>query len=222
MLVMRWVLTIVSVLAGAVAVGCSQEIEHETPDDSSSENQGQAVLVEDDAELTPIVAPLWEDGMEVVIRPIPKKLAAHGLKLEQLRELRWRRFEKGEWQAKIGGKTIDLTKVARLTVRKLHVPPFTVILADGRKVVITPNPARIEEYVISGEHFEQCVREALADPAVKEPAKVRVLSRIPVPGGNVPNQWGADHVHISLGEPRERFARVEIRARQANGQLKKP
>jgi hypothetical protein len=50
----------------------------------------------------------------------------------------------------------------------------------------------------------------LSDRLVRDPAKVRVLGGIKVPGGDVPNKWGGDHVHVSLGEPLDYFAKVEI------------
>jgi hypothetical protein len=53
----------------------------------------------------------------------------------------------------------------------------------------------------------------LSDPSVKDPARVLVLANIPVPGGKVPNFWKRDHVHISVGEPLDTFAKVEVRAR---------
>jgi hypothetical protein len=54
------------------------------------------------------------------------------------------------------------------------------------------------------------VRAALSEPAFRDPAKVRVLGGIKVPGGDIPNKWGRDHVHVSLGEPLDSFAKVEI------------
>jgi hypothetical protein len=152
--------------------------------------------------------------MEVVIDPLPEKLKAVGVKLEQLQDLRHRRLSSGDWRTEIGGKQIDLAKVARLTVRKIHAPPFTVMLPDGRQAVITPNPERIADYLVTGQDFEDSVRKALADPFVVEPGKVRVLSGIRVPGGHIPNYWGRDHVHISLGEALNRFAKVKFRGRK--------
>ena len=37
----------------------------------------------------------------------------------------------------VSGK-VDLTQVGTVTVRKWEAPPFTVTLADGREVVVTP------------------------------------------------------------------------------------
>jgi hypothetical protein len=157
----------------------------------------------------PIVAALFTEGKELVIQPLPEKLKAQGVSLDELRKLRHRRFSAGEWVTEVGGKKIDLSTVARLSVRKLHAPPFTVALPDGRKVVVTPRPDRIGAYLVTGEFFEGCVRSALAEPNI-DPARVHVLEGIRVPGGQVPNTWGPGHVHISVGEPLSRFARVTI------------
>src|SRR5262249_3532231 len=151
--------------------------------------------------------------MEVVIRPLPGKLEELGVKPKEWQALRHRRLVRGEWRTEIGGKEIDLGRVAQLTVRPLHVPPFTVRLPDGREAVVRPNRRRIGAYLVTGEFFEESVRDALAEPFVENPATVKVLGGIPVPGGNVPNMWGRDHVHISLGESLEVFASVKIKGR---------
>jgi hypothetical protein len=174
----------------------------------------QEQTVDADAASAAIVAPLFTEGMEVVIRPLPEKVKAAGLTREQLQELRFRRFTDGAWRTKIEGKEIDLTEVAEITVRKLYAPPFTVDLPDGRRAVVTPNPARVGTYLVTGEHFESDVRAALAEFTGKDPAKACVLEGIPVPGGQIPNHWGPDHVHISNGEPISLFATIEIRERK--------
>jgi hypothetical protein len=204
-------LLVLGACAAVAAIGCAQHAatqEDSTPD--ADDRAGQAVVTRSEG-MPSIVAPLFTEGMEVVIQPLPSKLAEMGLKEEQLRRLRYYRFTNGDWQVEVGGKTIDLTRVARLTVRPIHAPPFTVVLPDGRKVVVTPNAQRIGAYLVTGEWFEKCVRAALKDESVKEPARVTVLDGIHVPGGQVPNHWGPDHVHVSIGEPLERFATVEVR-----------
>jgi hypothetical protein len=120
----------------------------------------------------------------------------------------------GEWRTTINGKEIDLVKVAELAVRPLEAPSFTVVLRDGRRVVVTPNPKRIGAYLITGEAFEKRVRADLAGGEVGDPAKVHVLEGIRVPGGAVPNVWGPDHVHVSIGEPLEHLARVEVQGKK--------
>jgi len=192
----------------------SKETPHAKAEGKREGKKGRRASGKKDPASVPIVAPLFAAGMEVVIRPMPEKLKALGVSLEQIQELRYRRFFRGKWRTEIGGKEIDLTKVATLSVRKLHAPPFTVILPDGRKAFITPKRKRIGAYLITGESFEEDVREVLADPFIPEPGKARVLHGIRVPGGDIPNYWGKDHVHISLGEPLERFAKVKIRGRK--------
>jgi hypothetical protein len=210
----RWL--VLGACAAVAAIGCApytataDDCSPDADDRAGKANEGQATVTRPDV-TRPIVAPLFTEGMEVVIQPVPGKLEALGLKVEQLQRLRYQRFTNGDWQVEVDGKTIDLTRVARLTVRPIHAPPFTVVLPDGRKVVVTPNAQRICAYLVTGEWFEECVRSALADSPVKEPAWVTVLSGIHVPGGQVPNKWGPDHVHRSLGEPLERFATVEVR-----------
>ena len=61
-----------------------------------------------------------------------------------------------------------------------------------------------------GHYFEEAVREALTGLLVDDPGKYCVLGGIRVPGGHIPNFWGPDHVHISIGEPIESFADVKI------------
>src|SRR5262249_34473020 len=149
----------------------------------------KSVPVRNGAAPVPVVAALFTEGMEVVIRPLPEKLKTLGVSLDKFQELRYQRFFRGEWRTEIAGKKIDLTKVARLSVRKLHAPPFTVVLPDGRKAIVTPKPKRIAAYLVTGEFFEENVREALAEPFVRDPAKAHVLSHIRGVGGDVPNYW---------------------------------
>jgi hypothetical protein len=198
------------------AYGCAQHpATHEestsgTAIHAGKANRGQAIVTKEEAGFPTIVAPLFTAGLEVVIQPQPTKVKASGITPEQWQQLRAHRFTREDWRAEIGGNNIDLTTIAWLTVRPIHTPPFTVVLPDGRKAVVTPNPKRIGEYLVTGQDFERSVRAALAEPFVMNPAKVCVLSGIRVPGGHVPNKWGPDHVHISLGESLERFASVQI------------
>src|SRR5262249_2545859 len=193
----------------------SKEASHAKAEGKIEGKKGRRASGKKDPALVPIVAPLFTEGMEVVIRPMPDKLKALRVSLEQFRKLRYQRFFRGEWRTEISGKEIDLTKVATLSVRKLHAPPFTVLLPDGRKVRITPKPKRIGASLITGELFEEDVRKVLAEPLIRDPAKAHVLHGIQLVGRvHMPNYWGKDHVHISLGEPLERFAKVKIYGRK--------
>ncbi len=164
-----------------------------------------------------LVAVVWETlgasgAKEVVIEPDIGKLGAwldvrttgQSRKVEAIRL--------GQWSIKIDKKEFDLTTVAKLTVRGLQSPPFTVKLRDGREVLITPSPRRIGHYVVTGEYFEQDVRGALADFSGKDPGKVQVLGMIPVPGTVIPHFTEKDSMrHFSAGEPLETFAAVKVR-----------
>jgi hypothetical protein len=166
----------------------------------------------------PLVAAVWlklgaSGAKEVVIEPDAEKLKAHDLTVEQLAEaVKGRRFVCGEWTVKIDKKEFDLSGMAKLTVRELQSPPFTVKLRDGREVVVTPAPKRIGHYVVTGEYFEQAVRDALADFSGKDPGKVHVLGMILVPGTVIPHLTEKGSMrHFSVGEPLETFAAVEVR-----------
>jgi hypothetical protein len=87
-------------------------------------------------------------------------------------------------------------------------------LPDGRKALITPNTIRVADYLVTGEFFEENVRAALVDPWNPDPDRIDVLRGIAVPGGQVPNYFGPDHVHISIGEPLARFAKVKIQGQK--------
>ena len=169
----------------------------------------------------PFVAVVWvklgaSGAREVVIEPDAEKVKARRLTLEQLaKAVKGKRFVSGEWTIEIDKRKFDLATVANLTVRELQSPPFTVTLRDGREAVITPDATRIGQYVVTGEYFEQDVRDALADFSGKEPEKVHVLGMIPVPGTVVPHLTERDSMrHLSVGEPLETFAKVEIRDKQ--------
>jgi hypothetical protein len=174
------------------------------------------------AKLKPLVAPLWikagdPGASEVVIEPDAEKLKARGLTREELaKALRGRRFGNSEWTLDIKGKKIDLEDVAKLTVRELYAPPFTVTLRDGREVQITPDPKAIGNYVVTGEYFEEDVREALSTDNVRDPAEYHVMSGISVPGTVVPHATEPGTMrHISMGEPLKAFATVEVYAAKA-------
>ena len=172
------------------------------------------------AKAKPLTAAVWvklgsADGKEVVIEPDLKKLKAQGVTLEQLSTaLEGIRFVVGQWTIEINGKRIDLSKVAKLTVRELQAPPFTVKLRDGREVLITPDPKRVAHYVVTGKYFEENVRKALADYSANNPGNICVLSMIPVPGnvkgGHFTEEDGMRH--FSVGEPLENFAKVEVKS----------
>ena len=144
-------------------------------------------------ERMPIVGAVWitpgsAGGKEVVIRPDGDKLAAHGLTFEQLsKAVDDTRFVEGKWTVEIGGKSIKLQDVAQLVVRKVEARPFHVELKDGRTVSITPDPARVAHYVITGRDFEKMVRHALADFTGPDPAEWNVLSGIFIPGNVGPH-----------------------------------
>jgi hypothetical protein len=170
----------------------------------------------------PFIAAVWlklgaSGAKEVVIEPDPEKLKANGLTLGQLGEaVKWKRFVAGEWRISIDKNDLDLTAVAKLTVRELQAPPFTVRLRDGREVLITPSPQEIGHYVVTGEYFEQDVRNELANFSGKDPGKVHVLAMILVPGTVIPHLTEKDTMrHFSVGEPLETFAKVEVRDKPA-------
>jgi hypothetical protein len=162
------------------------------------------------------VAAVWvkpgaSGAKEVVVEPDVNKLKARGLTLDLLsKALRGRRFVAGNWTLEINGKNIDLDRVAKLNVRELQAPPFTVKLPDGRDVLITPDPKRIADYVVTGEYSEQDVRRALADATSPDPAIVYVLQMIPVPGTLPHVTEVGTGTHLSLGGPLKDFAELEI------------
>ncbi|MCE5269063.1 MAG: WG repeat-containing protein [Planctomycetaceae bacterium] len=160
-----------------------------------------------------LYAALFTEGREIVIEPDPNKMAAAGVKPEQLDFLKRRRFSSGDWTVEVNGINLNLADVAKITERDLVVRPFTVTLRDGREVVVTPDAKKVGRYLVTSEAFEEDVRARLSQPDVKDPAKIAVLSGIPVPGGRVPNFWKKDRVHISVGEPLETFGKVEVRTK---------
>ena len=161
----------------------------------------------------PIVVALFTQGKEVVIEPATERLRAHGITAEELECLRSRRLSEGNWKVEIQGKKFDLTDVATLSVRDLVTKPFTVELLDGREAVIMPDARKVGRYLLTGDYFERDVKGRLQLPLCNDPAEARVLADFPVPGGHVPNAWGPDHVHISIGEPLKTFAKVDIRGK---------
>jgi hypothetical protein len=164
----------------------------------------------------PLVVALFSEGREAVISPDPRKLKSSGLSAYQLEPLRKQRLTSGNWNVKIDGKRINLADVATITERDLEVKSFTVLLPDGREVLITPDAKKIGRYLIPGWAFEEDVRAVLSIVKDGDPAKVNVLADIPVPGGHVPNYWKDDRVHRSTGEPLESFAKVEVKAKPTN------
>lgn len=163
----------------------------------------------------PIVVALFTDGKEAVITPDPAKMKAAGVTMEMLEVLRYRRLSEGKWTVKIDDREIILATFAEITVRDIVVKPFIVTLLDGREALITPDARKVAEYLITGEAFEADVRRHLADPLVDigDVGQIVVLRHILVPGGQVPNVFDERHVHHSLGEPLEKFAKVELRGR---------
>jgi hypothetical protein len=157
-----------------------------------------------------LVAVLWS-GEEVVFKLDPAKVTQDGLTANELDTFRRSRFEKGNYIKEINGKKMDLATVTTsITIRDLQAPPFVLTLPDGRRLSVKPKPKEIEKYLVTGEYFESDVRGQLSDPFDQDPLKQPVLQGIPVPGGHVPNAWGADHVHISIGEPLEKFAELKL------------
>jgi hypothetical protein len=194
---MRWFMLMVSV---CLFLGC---------------NSTGSTLTEssDEEELPPgaFVAALWTEGKEVVIEPDLEKLKSHDLTAEQLEPLRHRRLDAGTWEVEIEGNKLKLTDVAKLTVRDLALGPFIVPLIDGREAVIVPDVKKIKPYKVTSDSFKNEVRQLLQGPYKENPAEIVVLNGISVPGDNVPNYWGKDHVHMSMGGPLKDFAEVEIR-----------
>lgn len=157
-----------------------------------------------------LVAVLWS-GKEVVFKLDPVKVTRDGLTTNELDIFRRSRFEKGNYVQELNGKKIDLATVTTsITVRDLQAPPFELTLPDGRRLTVTPKPKEIKKYLVTGEYFEWDVRGQISDPFAQDPTKKRVLQGIPVPGGQIPNAWGEDHVHISIGEPLEKFAELKL------------
>ncbi len=161
----------------------------------------------------PLVVALFTEGRAAVITPNPEKLKKYGLTIKQLDALRRQRFVPGEWKAEIAGRKFNLADLATILERDLRIPPFVVALPDGREALITPDVKKVGRYLVTGEAFMDDVRARLANPFLDNPAAVDVLSGIPVPGGHVPNFWRPDHIHISTGEPLDKFAKVEIRGK---------
>src|SRR5262249_49244053 len=114
------------------------------------------------------------------------------------------------WTRTIKGIKVDLKKIAEIKLRPLQAPPFTVKLLDGREARITPVAEKISHYMVTGEYFQHDVVHCLESPLVEDPAKAIVMSHIVV-FGDLPHSTGRDKVHRSLGEPLEKFARVEYR-----------
>jgi hypothetical protein len=152
------------------------------------------------------------EAKEVLIVPDLAKVKAAGLTTDQLaKAVRGRRFLSGKWNVRIDGREFDLAALAALRVRAFQTPQFTVRLRDGRTVRITPDPARIRRYAVTGEYFEQDVRHALNAFSGEDPGKVQVLQMIPVPGAVIPHfTERGSMIHLSVGEPLSTFARVEV------------
>jgi hypothetical protein len=164
-----------------------------------------------------IVTAVWNTpgsagGREVVVRPDGEKLKALGVTFEQLsKALCGRRFVESKWVVEVGGHSIDLSDVAELAVREVKSRPFTVELKDGRTIFITPDPARVSRYVITGADFERMVRDTLSGFSGGSVAEYCVLSGVPVPGNVGPHMTErGSRRHISLGEPLKTFAKVAI------------
>lgn len=179
--------------------------------------QGVCAACEAAPKPKPLIAAVWLEvgasgAREVVIEPDTEKLQAAGLRIDQVAEaVKGRRFVSGKWTIRVEKTEYDLAALAKLTERDLRALPFTVKLADGREVVITPDPKRIGRYVVTGEYFEEDVRNALANSPGTDPAKVNVLGMIPVPGTVIPHLTEKDTMrHFSVGEPLETFAKVTL------------
>jgi hypothetical protein len=63
-------------------------------------------------------------------------------------------LEQGDWNVTIEGKKVDLTAVAKITVRDLVAKSFTVALPDGREAVVVPDAKKVGRYLVTGEYFE--------------------------------------------------------------------
>lgn len=183
---------------------------------------GSAACGAEAAKPKSLVAAVWvklgESGAtEVVIEPDAEKLKSLGLTREQLaKSVRGRRFVGGTWTVEIDDRRVNLADIAKLTERQLQSLPFTVTLRDGREVVVAPDPKAIGRYVVTGEYFEQDVREQLSADNVGDPAEHPVLAGIPIPGTVVPHATEAGTMrHISMGEPLKAFAKVEVHAPKA-------
>ena len=167
------------------------------------------LLAEEDSDAQ-VVEPTLS-GREVVIKPDAEKLKERGLTVDAFRTLcEKRRYSEDALDFEFQGKRIALKLVADVSIRDVQAPPFSVALPDGRMLKLIPNPKAIAQYCVPGRYFEEDVRRTLDDLFLPDPLKVSVLAGIPVPGGQIPNAWGADHVHISIGEPIAKFASVEI------------
>lgn len=167
----------------------------------------------------PLVAAVWRDigaegGKEAVVEPLAEKLKAAGITRQQLAlAVRGQRFIEGEWKVDVDGRKLDLAALATLTVREVQAPAFSVKLRDGREMRITPDRKQVARYVVTGEYFEQDVRRALEKFSGPDAGKLYVLSGILVPGTlpHLTELLEEGGRHISLGEPLENFARLELR-----------
>ncbi len=94
----------------------------------------------------------------------------------------------------------------------MQAKPIEVVLSDGRRAVITPRVEKVGQYLVPMWNFEKEVRQRLTSHKLPngELGALRVLAGIPVPGGKVPNAWGENRVHISIGVPLSDLASVRI------------
>ena len=165
---------------------------------------------EPETKSNPLVVALSTQGKEVVIQPSLDRLKSYGISAGQLEILRWRRLSEGDLSVEVEGKKINLADVATVSVRDLLTKSFTVDLLDGRKAMIVPDAKKIARYFVTGDYFELDVRQVVRGGFIENPAEDIVLRGVPVPGGHVPNAWGQDHIHISIGEPLRALAQVQI------------
>jgi hypothetical protein len=115
-----------------------------------------------------------------------------------------------------------------VSLRQIQARAFTVVLRDGREVVVTPIPWRISEYGVTIDGFKERVRAALDKVEGGDPAAVPVLGGIPVSEvGRIPTKWENEgdpngevnpgrpaRIRVSIGEPLDHFAVLEIRGQK--------
>ncbi len=154
----------------------------------------------------------WAEGQEVEIRFRVDKIRAVGLTLKDLEDVERMRFLGDNWTRTIKNVKVDLKEIAEIKFRPLQAPVFTVKLLDGREAIITPFPKKISAYMVTGGYFQQEVIDCLDSPLVEDPAKTVVMRGLRV-FGDLPHSTGPDRIHRSLGEPLEKFGRVEFRGK---------
>ena len=160
-------------------------------------------------ESNPLVVALSTQGKEVVIQPSLDRLKSYGITSTigdfALETLKRRRFER-----RSRGQENQLGRCGDGERPDLLTKSFTVDLLDEHKAMIVPDAKKIARYFVTGDYFELNIQQVVRGGFIENPAEDIALRGVPVPGGHVPNAWGQDHIHISIGEPLRALAQVQI------------